>query len=84
MDQDPERQAAERPASPCINVCVLDATGVCAGCLRTLEEIARWSAMSATEQRTLIATLAERRKLRGSSQDPKRSEFDGCRRENQV
>jgi predicted Fe-S protein YdhL (DUF1289 family) len=69
MDQDRDRQAAQRPASPCINVCALDATGLCAGCLRTIEEIAGWSAMSAEEQRSLIATLGERRKLRGSS-DP--------------
>jgi len=33
--------------SPCINVCTLDeATGLCRGCARTLDEIARWSCLS--------------------------------------
>ncbi|HRQ57480.1 MAG TPA: DUF1289 domain-containing protein [Azoarcus taiwanensis] len=32
-------------SSPCINVCRIDAdTGYCEGCLRTLDEIAGWSA----------------------------------------
>jgi len=46
-----------RPASPCINVCVLDAERTCAGCRRTLDEIARWGQMSATEQWQVIARL---------------------------
>jgi uncharacterized protein len=53
---------AERPPSPCINVCTLDARGYCVGCLRTGEEIGRWMGMSAAEQWRLIAELAERRK----------------------
>lgn len=33
--------------SPCINVCTLDeASGLCRGCARTLDEIARWSSLS--------------------------------------
>ncbi|HLJ38814.1 MAG TPA: DUF1289 domain-containing protein [Steroidobacteraceae bacterium] len=52
----------QRPPSPCINVCSLDARGFCIGCLRTGEEIGRWLAMSAEEQWRLIAEL-ERRKL---------------------
>ena len=33
--------------SPCINVCVIDAsTALCAGCSRSLDEIARWAAMT--------------------------------------
>jgi predicted Fe-S protein YdhL (DUF1289 family) len=31
--------------SPCVGVCEIDAQGLCAGCLRTLDEIARWGAM---------------------------------------
>jgi predicted Fe-S protein YdhL (DUF1289 family) len=46
-----------RPASPCINVCVLDAERRCAGCRRTMDEIARWSRMSAAEQWAVIARL---------------------------
>ena len=53
----------ERPPSPCINVCCLDAHGLCIGCLRTGEEIGRWMSMSAAEQWRLIAALVERRKL---------------------
>ncbi len=45
------------PASPCMNVCVLDSARVCIGCKRTLDEIARWGRMSAAEQWTVIARL---------------------------
>lgn len=45
------------PASPCMNICVLDASRTCIGCLRTLDEIARWGRMSATEQWQVIARL---------------------------
>jgi predicted Fe-S protein YdhL (DUF1289 family) len=54
----------ERPPSPCINVCSLDAQGYCVGCLRTGEEIGRWLCMSAAEQLSLLEELAERRKLK--------------------
>jgi hypothetical protein len=54
------------PPSPCINVCVLDADGLCRGCLRTLDEIARWMSMSAAEQRQVIAELNERRLRRSN------------------
>jgi predicted Fe-S protein YdhL (DUF1289 family) len=53
----------ERPPSPCINVCVLDAGGRCTGCLRSAEEIGRWMSMSAEEQWQLLEQLAQRRKL---------------------
>lgn len=33
------------PLTPCTGVCRLDARGLCEGCLRTGDEIARWSAM---------------------------------------
>ncbi len=56
-----ESAALARPRSPCVNVCVLTDTGVCRGCLRTGDEIARWSSMSAREQWALLAVLAERR-----------------------
>jgi predicted Fe-S protein YdhL (DUF1289 family) len=64
MRTDPPPAApAERPPSPCINVCALDAQGFCIGCLRTGEEIGRWMSMSPAEQWQLLAVLAERRKL---------------------
>lgn len=48
--------------SPCISVCVMDqATGLCAGCMRTLDEIASWSVYSDDEKRTVLAALPARR-----------------------
>ena len=45
------------PVSPCINICVLDAGRCCTGCGRTVDEIARWGRMSASEQWAVIARL---------------------------
>jgi predicted Fe-S protein YdhL (DUF1289 family) len=37
--------------SPCAKICTLDArTGRCLGCGRTIDEIARWTAMSGAER----------------------------------
>ncbi|MBL8535358.1 MAG: DUF1289 domain-containing protein [Betaproteobacteria bacterium] len=48
--------------SPCIKVCVMDdATGLCRGCLRTLDEIAYWSSYTADERRAVLARLPARR-----------------------
>ena len=48
-------------ASPCINVCRMNPdTGLCDGCLRTLAEIAAWSAMSGDEKRSVLAQLPKR------------------------
>jgi uncharacterized protein len=52
---------AEEIASPCINVCRMNSdTGLCDGCLRTLAEIAAWSAMSPDEKRAVLAQLPTR------------------------
>lgn len=59
-----------RPDSPCIGICALDAAGYCTGCLRTGEEIARWTAMSAAEQWTLVAVVIERRRRRAQREFP--------------
>ncbi len=62
MRPDPSPAKLEqRPPSPCINVCALDARGLCVGCLRSGDEIGRWPSMSAAEQWQLLAVLAERR-----------------------
>ena len=45
--------AAKKSAmkTPCIKVCQMDpARGVCSGCCRTLDEIARWGGMSDAER----------------------------------
>ena len=49
------------PPSPCTNVCRMNArTGLCEGCLRTIEEIAAWSRMSPQEKRAVLAQLPAR------------------------
>jgi predicted Fe-S protein YdhL (DUF1289 family) len=49
--------------SPCVKVCVIDPPrGVCIGCCRTLDEIARWGAMTDQEREAVMAGLAARRK----------------------
>ena len=49
-------------ASPCVNVCQIDeASGWCAGCLRTLDEIAFWSVLDDDDKRAVWAELAPRR-----------------------
>ena len=53
----------ERPQSPCIKVCVLGPGGLCTGCLRTVDEIAAWSGMSAGQQWAVIAGLKRRRQV---------------------
>jgi hypothetical protein len=40
--------------SPCIGVCEMRDDGLCAGCLRTLDEIARWGAMGDAERLRLM------------------------------
>lgn len=49
-------------ASPCINVCRMDETsGLCAGCFRTLDEIAAWGGASDEEKRAILLAVAQRR-----------------------
>ena len=42
------------PLSPCTGVCRLDTRGLCMGCLRTGDEIARWTRMSDAEKIRLM------------------------------
>ena len=47
--------------SPCIRLCHIDpASGLCAGCLRTLDEIAGWASFSEDQRRAINASLAGR------------------------
>ena len=49
-------------ASPCINVCRMDPiTGLCEGCARTLDEIARWGTASEDDKRAILDFVARRR-----------------------
>ena len=48
--------------SPCIAVCRIDLSKeVCAGCYRTLEEIARWRDMTDIERKAVLASVEKRR-----------------------
>ncbi|CAP62805.1 conserved hypothetical protein; putative exported protein [Cupriavidus taiwanensis LMG 19424] len=54
-------QRASPVPSPCRNVCRMDpATGYCAGCLRTIEEIAGWSSAGDEDKRRIWAQLPQR------------------------
>lgn len=56
-------------ASPCVNVCVMDAqTGCCKGCWRTLEEIATWSQMSEAQRQQVWQQLPGRQMQRSATQ----------------
>ncbi|WP_306027692.1 DUF1289 domain-containing protein [Stappia sp. MMSF_3263] len=47
--------------SPCIKVCRIDPrSGLCTGCLRTLDEIAGWATLSAAERGAVMAALPSR------------------------
>jgi uncharacterized protein len=47
--------------SPCIKVCQMDPRrGLCLGCRRTLDEIARWGTMSDVERERIMAELPRR------------------------
>jgi hypothetical protein len=52
----------DRPRSPCTKVCSLE-QGYCIGCLRTADEIGRWTSMSAAEQWRVVAELKPRREF---------------------
>ena len=52
--------AAHKPAvpSPCVNVCRMhEASGLCVGCHRTLDEIAQWSLMDDEAKRAVWLLL---------------------------
>lgn len=48
-------------STPCIKICTMDPrAGICAGCGRTLEEIARWGGMAESERLRIIEALPAR------------------------
>jgi predicted Fe-S protein YdhL (DUF1289 family) len=48
-------------STPCIKICTIDPrAGLCAGCGRTLEEIARWGTMTEGERVRIMALLPAR------------------------
>jgi uncharacterized protein len=49
-------------SSPCINVCRMDAaSGLCEGCLRTIDEIVAWGTMADDDKRAVWQRLEQRR-----------------------
>jgi uncharacterized protein len=47
--------------TPCTKICTIDPiSGLCLGCRRTLDEIARWGGMSDGERARVMAELPER------------------------
>lgn len=49
-------------ASPCINVCKMDATNkLCVGCYRTIDEITIWSRTDDVQRASILAAVARRR-----------------------
>ena len=53
--------------SPCIGVCIIARdhegalAGLCRGCLRTIDEIARWRALTRAERADVLAACERRR-----------------------
>lgn len=55
------RQGGAEVPSPCVSVCRMDAaSGWCEGCLRTLEEIAAWSALDDDARRAVWRLIEQR------------------------
>jgi len=49
-------------ASPCVKICMIHPeAGLCAGCLRTRDEIAMWARYSDEERAEIMDALPERR-----------------------
>lgn len=51
--------------SPCTGVCTIDTRGLCGGCHRTLDEIARWSVMGDDERLRLMEAVLPERERQG-------------------
>lgn len=48
--------------SPCVNICRMEAaSGLCAGCWRTIDEIAAWSRMDDDAKRQVWQAIALRK-----------------------
>jgi predicted Fe-S protein YdhL (DUF1289 family) len=47
--------------SPCVDVCRLDAQGLCVGCRRTLREISEWPTANDARRREILRAVTQRR-----------------------
>lgn len=50
----------ERIDSPCVNICKIGRDRHCKGCRRSIDEIGRWTSMTATERDAVMAALPGR------------------------
>ena len=58
---DPLTHQGQLP-SPCIGVCVMeDASGLCKGCQRTIDEIIDWGAATESRKRQVWLAILQRR-----------------------
>ena len=56
-----ETWTRDEPDSPCVKVCVIHPeTQLCLGCRRSIDEISRWSRMTAEERCEIAAALPSR------------------------
>ena len=52
----------EAARSPCINFCRMDEdSGLCAGCLRTIDEIVAWAGADEGQKHAILAAVEKRR-----------------------
>lgn len=56
-----ERRFDTSVPSPCIQVCQVDETDTCIGCLRHVDEIRDWPIMTAEEKRDTLARIEARK-----------------------
>jgi len=60
-----DRNAEFSMPSPCVSVCKMDAQRVlCQGCLRTIDEITRWSRMADGDKLAVWHLIAQRAEQR--------------------
>ena len=53
--------------SPCINICKMDsASGLCLGCLRTIDEITLWSRTDENTRIAILAAVAQRQQQKSA------------------
>ena len=65
-----ELDPAQPVPSPCNSVCrIHEATGLCEGCLRTLDEIAAWGGLDDGGRRAVWLRLAQRAGVKPASEE---------------
>lgn len=67
--------------SPCISVCRIDpASGLCVGCLRTLDEIAAWGSLADGAKRAIWHDIERRRGSKSDAAQPDATKPDAAGR----